>query len=80
VADTGIGISDDDAPHVFERFFRVDKSRARARGGAGLGLAISKAVVELHGGTIGAVSTQGEGSAFTVRLPISRRMSGESPS
>ena len=70
VSDTGPGIPAEDLPHVFERFYRVDKSRAQPRGRAGLGLAICKAIVEAHSGTIAAVSQPGSGSTFTVTLPL----------
>lgn len=76
VADTGIGISAEDLAHVFERFYRADRARRRAEGGHGLGLAICRAVVEAHGGTIHVVSTPGSGSTFTVRLP---RSAGPTP-
>jgi two-component system OmpR family sensor kinase len=69
VQDTGEGIAPVDLPHVFERFYRADKARAGSAGRAGLGLAISKAIVEAHRGTIQAVSAPGAGSTFTVRLP-----------
>lgn len=69
VTDTGIGISPEDLPHVFERFYRADKSRARAEGRTGLGLAIVRAIVEGHHGTIDVTSRPGEGSTFTVRFP-----------
>jgi signal transduction histidine kinase len=69
VSDTGIGIPADDAPHVFERFYRVDKARSRADGGSGLGLAIAKWVAEAHKGSIQLVSSPGQGSTFTVSLP-----------
>jgi len=69
VSDTGVGIAPEHRPHVFERFFRVDKARSRAAGGTGLGLAICKAIVEAHGGTIGFDSAPDEGSTFRVRLP-----------
>jgi two-component system, OmpR family, sensor kinase len=68
VTDTGIGIAPADLPHVFERFFRADKSRARAAGRTGLGLAISKAIVESHGGSIEVSSQPGVGSTFIARL------------
>jgi two-component system, OmpR family, sensor kinase len=69
VSDTGIGIPADHLPHLFERFHRVDPARSRAAGGCGLGLAISKWIVEGHGGSIAVESREGEGSTFTVRLP-----------
>jgi signal transduction histidine kinase len=70
VADTGIGIPEKDIPHVFERFYRTDKSRSRSTGGAGIGLAIAAAIVSAHGGTISVESNSGEapGSVFRVRL------------
>ena len=70
VADTGPGIPEDDLPHIFERFYRVDKSRDRDRGGAGLGLAIAKTILELHGRTLEVESTVGEGTVFRFRLPV----------
>jgi PAS domain S-box-containing protein len=70
VADTGIGISPDDLPRLFTMFTQVDDSLARRQGGAGLGLAISRRLVELMGGTIGAESTPGTGSRFWVELPF----------
>lgn len=69
VEDTGIGIPSDQLPHVFERFYRVDKARSREKGGAGLGLAIVKQVAEAHGGQVRVRSTPGEGTTFTVALP-----------
>ena len=69
VADTGTGISSEDLPYVFDRFWRGEKSRSRSGGGTGLGLAIAKQLVELHGGTIGVESTPGEGSEFWFTLP-----------
>ena len=68
--DNGHGIPEQDIPHVFERFYRVDKSRNEYSGGAGLGLAIAKRVIELHGGTIGVISEQGRGTCFTFTLPL----------
>ncbi len=69
VSDTGIGIPAEDAPHVFERFYRVDKARSRADGGSGLGLAIAGWIAEAHKGSIDLVSIPGKGSKFTVSLP-----------
>ncbi|MFN0066928.1 MAG: sensor histidine kinase [Limisphaerales bacterium] len=69
VADTGEGIPAAHLPHVFERFYRVDQARARARGGTGLGLAIVKAMIAAHRGTVSATSEPGTGSLFTVSLP-----------
>ncbi len=70
VADDGIGIPPEAQDHVFERFYRVDKGRSRASGGTGLGLAIVKHICQLYGGEVGLQSTPGEGSVFTVRLPV----------
>ncbi len=70
VIDTGIGLSPEQLQHVFERFYRADKSRSRAGGGSGLGLTIAKHLVEAHGGTIGALSPGlGQGSTFFFSLP-----------
>ncbi|MEV6757381.1 ATP-binding protein [Streptomyces sp. NPDC051214] len=69
VADTGTGIDPEDLPHVFDRFWRADKSRTRSTGGSGLGLAIVRQLVEGHGGTVTVRSTPGEGAVFTVRVP-----------
>lgn len=69
VQDSGSGISPQDLPHVFDRFYRADESRARVTGGRGVGLSIARAVVEAHGGTIGVESESGVGSCFTVTLP-----------
>ena len=69
VADGGPGLAPEDLPHVFERFYRGDKSRARAEGHCGLGLAICQAIVEAHGGRIEVASQPGAGAKFTVRLP-----------
>jgi signal transduction histidine kinase len=70
VADTGSGIAPEDLPFVFERFYRADKSRARASGGAGLGLTIVKYLVEAHGGSIRAESEHGKGAKFTFTVPL----------
>jgi two-component system OmpR family sensor kinase len=73
VADTGIGIPAECAARVFERFYRVDKSRSRAEGGFGLGLAIVKWIAEAHQGAVTLVSQPGRGSVFSVELPLQRR-------
>ncbi len=70
VADTGQGIPAEDVPHLFERFYRADKSRSRVQGRNGLGLAICKAIVDAHGGSIEVSSQPGVGSTFTVKLPL----------
>ncbi len=70
IADNGVGISPNALPHLFERFYRVDKSRSRSKGSNGLGLAISKAIIEAHGGTIRAQSKPDEGTEFLVELPL----------
>lgn len=72
IRDTGEGIPYRDLPHIFERFYVVDRSRTRGSGGAGLGLAIVKGIVDAHGGSISADSMLGRGTAFTIRLPIMR--------
>lgn len=69
VSDTGIGISAEDLPHVFDRFWRADPSRARDTGGSGLGLAIVHALVQAHGGTITVASEVGHGTTFTIEFP-----------
>ncbi|MCC6443382.1 MAG: PAS domain-containing protein [Armatimonadetes bacterium] len=69
VADTGIGILQEHQSRIFERFYRVDRSRSRSLGGTGLGLAIVKHLVEAHGGSVQVQSTLGQGSAFILRLP-----------
>jgi len=70
VTDTGVGIPAEDIPFIFERFYRVDKSRSRTEGGTGLGLAICKHIAEAHGGTIEVQSQVGAGSTFSVWLPL----------
>jgi two-component system, OmpR family, phosphate regulon sensor histidine kinase PhoR len=70
VSDTGIGIPYKDLPYVFERFYVVDRSRARGFSGAGLGLSIVKQIVEAHGGSVMVESTLGSGTTFTVRVPV----------
>ena len=69
VSGTGQGIAAADLPHIFERFYRADGARFSAAGNVGLGLSISKAIIESHGGTIEAASMPSRGSTFTVHLP-----------
>ena len=70
VADSGIGIPKEDQDHIFERFYRVDKSHSREIGGTGLGLAIARNAVIIHRGSIKVYSNPGEGTTFTVRVPM----------
>ena len=72
VKDTGIGIPEDELPRIFDRFYRVDKARSRQAGGAGLGLSIGRWIAEAHGGSIRVESRPGEGSTFSVDLPVER--------
>lgn len=69
VSDTGIGIAEEDLPHIFERFYRADASRSRLSGGSGIGLAVVKAIVTAHGGEISVASKVGEETVFVVKLP-----------
>lgn len=69
LADTGIGISKEEIPRIFEPFYRVDKSRSRAMGGSGLGLPLVKDILEKHGGIISVKSTPGESTVFTLEFP-----------
>ena len=74
VSDNGIGIPDEDLPHIFDRFYRVDKMRSREVGGTGLGLSIVKDTIENRGGTISAGhGANGVGTVFTVYLPLAER-------
>ncbi len=70
VADNGVGIPEDALPHIFNRFYRVDKARSRETGGTGLGLSITKQIILLHHGVIKAESKVNEGTTFTVRIPL----------
>jgi heavy metal sensor kinase len=74
VSDTGVGIPPDELPHIFDRFYRVDKARSRLMGGAGLGLSIAQRIAHLHGGRLEAMSEgEGKGTTFCVWLPLARR-------
>ncbi|HKV45960.1 MAG TPA: ATP-binding protein, partial [bacterium] len=79
VSDTGRGIPADDLPRVFDRFYRVERSRSREAGGTGLGLAIARHIVEAHGGRIWAVSRVNAGSTFTFTLPTAPRLPAPAP-
>ncbi|MDE5589353.1 MAG: two-component sensor histidine kinase [Acetatifactor sp.] len=70
VSDSGLGIPEDSLPHIYERFYRVDKSHSKDIGGTGLGLAITKSAVLLHRGSITVTSVEGEGSCFVVKIPL----------
>jgi signal transduction histidine kinase len=70
VADSGIGLSPDERKNVFERFYRSAEARSRGEGGSGLGLCIARSIVEAHGGKIQLESAPGQGSTFTVLLPL----------
>ncbi len=72
ISDTGIGMSAEERVHVFERFYKADKSRERSYGGNGLGLSIAKKIVDIHEGTIGIQSAVGAGTVFTITLPKGR--------
>ncbi|MDR2107905.1 MAG: HAMP domain-containing histidine kinase [Coriobacteriales bacterium] len=73
VADTGMGIATEDAGKIFEKFYRVDDGRNREQGGLGIGLAMVKEIAEIHGGRASVVSAPGEGSIFTIELPLLER-------
>lgn len=78
VSDTGMGIREEDVPHIFERFYRADRARERDEHGSGLGLAIARWIAEAHHGEIKVESTPGHGSVFTVLLPAAKRVSDQS--
>ena len=71
IKDEGEGISKKDINHIFERFYRVDKSHSREIGGTGLGLAITRSTIAMHHGVIKVFSREGEGTTFSVRVPLS---------
>lgn len=72
VSDTGVGIPEDELPHLFERFHRVNEARARTHEGSGIGLALVRDLTLLHGGSVAVESTPGQGSTFTVRIPLGK--------
>src|SRR5437667_9123581 len=80
VADTGLGISANDLPHVFDRFYRADKTRSRQMGGTGLGLSIVRSICLGHGGQVTVNSTEGRGSRFRVELPLATSHRSQSQS
>lgn len=79
VEDDGLGIAAVDLPHIFERFYRVDKARSRGQGGTGLGLSIVKHIAQLHGGSVDAESTYENGTRIIVRLPVQHERSHPKP-
>jgi heavy metal sensor kinase len=72
ILDTGIGISAEDIPHIFERFYQVDRSRSRQKNGSGLGLAIGRWIAQTHGGNISVESKPSEGTSFRIQFPLAR--------
>ena len=74
VADQGIGIPQHELPHIFERFYRVDSTLRRTTAGSGLGLFLSKAIVEAHGGEVWVRSQSGSGATFFVALPVNQEV------
>jgi two-component system sensor histidine kinase SenX3 len=79
VHDRGMGIPGRDLERVFERFYRVDKARSRETGGSGLGLSIVRHVMANHGGQVSVASVEGEGSTFTLRVPLASTAAGSPP-
>jgi signal transduction histidine kinase len=78
VADTGVGITPEELPYIFDRFWRADKVRSRSMGGVGLGLSIARWIVERHRGKISVRSEAGRGSQFVTRLPLARETAARS--
>jgi CheY-like chemotaxis protein len=78
VRDTGVGISPEMLPHIFDLFTQVQRSSDRSQGGLGIGLTVVRSLVQMHGGSVSVASTPGEGSVFTVRLPVCEAPSAES--
>ena len=74
IKDNGAGIAEEDLPHVFSHFYRADKSRNRRSGGSGIGLAIVKQLIEIHGGRVIVKSKLGEGSRFAIYLPTEKKI------
>jgi two-component system OmpR family sensor kinase len=70
VSDTGVGIRESEQVKVFDRFYRIDKEHSRSMGGTGLGLYIVRWIIETHGGAISLASSEGNGSTFTIHLPL----------
>jgi len=75
IEDTGIGMSKEVVSHIFERFYRIDKTRDRETGGTGLGLAITHSTIVLHNGSVKIISGEGQGATFIVRLPLKYQQS-----
>ena len=80
VSDTGIGVPPDEIDRLFDRFYRVDKARSRAVGGAGLGLSIAREIVDALGGSLKIDSQQGVGTSVTMRLPLVTSLASHVPS
>jgi two-component system, OmpR family, sensor histidine kinase BaeS len=80
ISDTGVGIDPTDLPHIFERFYRADRSRTTSTGGSGLGLSIVKAIITAHGGNIWAKSVLGQGTRITFTMPLAMQTQPTAPS
>ncbi|MCE7699671.1 MAG: ATP-binding protein, partial [Methanobacterium paludis] len=77
--DTGIGIREEDRIHLFERFYKADKSRSRSAGGNGLGLSIVKKIIDVHHGSVHVASESGKGTQFSITLPDPEKVEKEKP-